>query len=79
MTIGIAQQRVAYQVTLRLRHNFLLAGENAMLARMPLENLSFFSTQLEFLLKMNNFRCLFKGLIEIFAASGLTFIETKIL
>ena len=44
MTIGIAQQGVAYQVTLRLRHNFLLAGENAMLARMPLENPSFFST-----------------------------------
>jgi len=42
MTIGFAQQRVAYQVTLRLRHNFLLAGENAMLARMPLENPSFF-------------------------------------
>ena len=42
MTIAIAQQGVAYQVTLRLRHNFLLAGENAMLARMPLENLSFF-------------------------------------
>lgn len=41
MTIGIAQQGVAYQVTLRLRHNFLLAGENAMLARMPLENPSF--------------------------------------
>ena len=38
MTIGIAQQGVAYQVTLRLRHNFLLAGENAMLARMLLEN-----------------------------------------
>ena len=51
MTIRIAQQGVAYQVTLRLRHNFLLAGENAMLARMPLENPSFFSTQLEFLLK----------------------------
>ncbi len=51
MTIGIAQQGVAYQVTLRLRHNFLLAGENAMLARMPLKNPSFFSTQLEFLLK----------------------------
>ena len=34
MTIGIAQQRVAYQVTLRLRHNFLLAGENPMLTRM---------------------------------------------
>ena len=50
MTIGIAQQRVAYQVTLRLRHNFLLAGENAMLARMPLENPSFFFNQLEFLL-----------------------------
>ena len=50
MTNGIAQQRVAYQVTLRLRHNFLLAGENAMLARMPLENPSFFSTQLEFYL-----------------------------
>ena len=50
MTIGIAQQGVAYQVTLRLRHNFLLAGENAMLARMPLENPSFFSTQLEFYL-----------------------------
>ena len=44
MTIGIAQQGVAYQVTLRLRHNFLLAGENAMLARMLLENPSFFST-----------------------------------
>ena len=44
MTIGIAQQGVAYQVTLRLRHNFLLAGENAMLARMPLENPFFFST-----------------------------------
>lgn len=43
MTIGIAQQRVAYQVTLRLRHNFLLAGENAMLARMPFENPSIFS------------------------------------
>tara|TARA_Y100001954_G_C15356803_1_gene381985 strand:+ start:169 stop:342 length:174 start_codon:yes stop_codon:yes gene_type:complete len=57
MTIGIAQQGVAYQVTLRLRHNFLLAGENAMLARMPFKNPSFFSTQLEFLLKMNNFRC----------------------
>ena len=57
MTIGIAQQGVAYQVTLRLRHNFLLAGENAMLARMPLENPSFFSTQLEFILKMNNFHC----------------------
>ena len=57
MTIRIAQQGVAYQVTLRLRHNFLLAGENAMLARMPLENPSFFSTQLEFLLKINNFRC----------------------
>ena len=42
MTIGIAQQGVAYQVTLRLRHNFLLAGENAMLARMPLENPSIF-------------------------------------
>ena len=42
MTTGIAQQGVAYQVTLRLRHNFLLAGENAMLARMPLENPSFF-------------------------------------
>ena len=42
MTIGIAQQRVAYQVPLRLRHNFLLAGENAMLARMPLENHSIF-------------------------------------
>ena len=41
MTIGIAQQGVAYQVTLRLRHNFLLAGEKAMLARMPLENPSF--------------------------------------
>ena len=51
MTIRIAQQGVAYQVTLRLRHNFLLAGENAMLARMPLESPSFFSTQLEFLLK----------------------------
>jgi len=51
MTIAIAQQGVAYQVTLRLRHNFLLAGENAMLARMPLESSSFFSTQLEFLLK----------------------------
>ena len=38
MTIGIAQQGVAYQVTLRLRHNFLLAGENAMLARMLLVN-----------------------------------------
>lgn len=38
MTIAIAQQGVAYQVTLRLRHNFLLAGENAMLARMLLEN-----------------------------------------
>ena len=50
MTIRIAQQGVAYQVTLRLRHNFLLAGENAMLARMPFENPSFFSTQLEFLL-----------------------------
>ena len=50
MTIEIAQQGVAYQVTLRLRHNFLLAGENAMLARMPLENPFFFSTQLEFLL-----------------------------
>ena len=57
MTTRIAQQGVAYQVTLRLRHNFLLAGENAMLARMPLENPSFFSTQLDFLLKMNNFRC----------------------
>ena len=57
MTIAIAQQGVAYQVTLRLRHNFLLAGENAMLARMPLENPSFFSNQLEFLLKMNNFLC----------------------
>ena len=57
MTIAIAQQGVAYQVTLRLRHNFLLAGENAMLARMPLESSSFFSTQLEFLLKMNNFSC----------------------
>ncbi len=44
MTIGIAQQGVAYQVTLRLRHNFLLAGENAMLARMLLENPSFLST-----------------------------------
>ena len=44
MTIWIAQQGVAYQVTLRLRHNFLLAGENAMLARMPLENPSFFTT-----------------------------------
>ena len=44
MSIRIAQQGVAYQVTLRLRHNFLLAGENAMLARMPLENPSFFST-----------------------------------
>ena len=44
MTIRIAQQGVAYQVTLRLRHNFLLAGENAMLARMPLEKTSFFST-----------------------------------
>ena len=42
MTIRIAQQGVAYQVTLRLRHNFLLAGENAMLARMPLENPPFF-------------------------------------
>ncbi len=42
MTIAIAQQGVAYQVTLRLRHNFLLAGENAMLARMPHENPSFF-------------------------------------
>lgn len=42
MTIGIAQQGVAYQVTLRLRHNFLLAGENAMLARMPLENPPYF-------------------------------------
>ena len=42
MTIAIAQQGVAYQVTLRLRHNFLLAGENAMLARMPFENPSFF-------------------------------------
>ena len=42
MTIRIAQQGVAYQVTLRLRHNFLLAGENAMLARMLLENPSFF-------------------------------------
>jgi len=51
MTIRIAQQGVAYQVTLRLRHNFLLAGENAMLARMPLESSSFFSTQLEFPLK----------------------------
>ncbi len=57
MTNGIAQQRVAYQVTLRLRHNFLLAGENAMLARMPLENPSLLSTQLDFFLKMNNFRC----------------------
>jgi len=27
---------VAYQVTLRLRHNFLLAGENPMLTRMLL-------------------------------------------
>ena len=44
MTIRIAQQGVAYQVTLRLRHNFLLAGENAMLARMPLENPSFFNS-----------------------------------
>ena len=43
MTIAIAQQGVAYQVTLRLRHNFLLAGENAMLARMPLEIPSFSS------------------------------------
>lgn len=43
MTIAIAQQGVAYQVTLRLRHNFLLAGENAMLARMPLESSSIFS------------------------------------
>ena len=42
MTNRIAQQGVAYQVTLRLRHNFLLAGENAMLARMPLENHSIF-------------------------------------
>ena len=41
MAIGIAQQGVAYQVTLRLRHNFLLAGENAMLARMPLETVSY--------------------------------------
>ena len=55
MTIGIAQQGVAYQVTLRLRHNFLLAGENAMLARMPLENPSFFLPQLEFFL-INEFR-----------------------
>ena len=31
-----AQQGVAYQVTLRLRHNFLLAGENPMLTRMLL-------------------------------------------
>ena len=44
MTIRIAQQGVAYQVTLRLRHNFLLAGENAMLARMPFENPSFFNS-----------------------------------
>ena len=51
MTIGIAQQRVAYQVTLRLRHNFLLAGENAMLARMPLENPSLFSTHTRVSLK----------------------------
>ena len=58
MTNGIAQQRVAYQVTLRLRHNFLLAGENAMLARMPLENPSFFSTQLEFLLINEQFQFL---------------------
>ena len=46
MTNGIAQQRVAYQVTLRLRHNFLLAGENAMLARMPFENPSLFPTSI---------------------------------
>ena len=44
MTIRIAQQGVAYQVTLRLRHNFLLAGENAMLARMPLKSLLFFNS-----------------------------------
>ena len=50
MTIGIAQQGVAYQVTLRLRHNFLLAGENAMLARMPYR-LPFLFTFLKFLLK----------------------------
>ena len=59
MTIGIAQQGVAYQVTLRLRHNFLLAGENAMLARMLLENSPpFFSTQLEFLLINEKFQLL---------------------
>ena len=58
MTIGIAQQGVAYQVTLRLRHNFLLAGENAMLARMPFENPYFFSNQLEFLLKREKFSLL---------------------
>ena len=57
MTIGIAQQGVAYQVTLRLRHNFLLAGENAMLARMPLENPSF-STQIEFYLIIQYFQLL---------------------
>ena len=50
MTIGYAQQGVANQVTLRLRHNFLLAGENAMLARMPLKTPPFVSTQLEFIL-----------------------------
>ena len=59
MTNGIAQQGVAYQVTLRLRHNFLLAGENAMLARMPLENPSFFfPPQLEFLLINKYFQLL---------------------
>ena len=51
MTIGIAQQGVAYQVTLRLRHNFLLAGENAMLARMPLESSSFFFNSIRVSLK----------------------------
>ena len=52
MTNGIAQQRVAYQVTLRLRHNFLLAGENAMLARMLLENTSFVPTSIR--VSLNN-------------------------
>ena len=50
MTTGIAQQGVAYQVTLRLRHNFLLAGENAMLARMPLDDPPFFSTTIRIFL-----------------------------
>ena len=57
MTTRIAQQGVAYQVTLRLRHNFLLAGENAMLARMPLENPSFYFNSTRVSLK--------KGIISV--------------